>query len=335
MYGNLRPGAGGPTRFAPDEALEAMERGGEAPPSFADISWQLLLLVSAEFLLFATVVVPLLPNDNWGDSVSNFWLDYSWIAAATCLPYILLTLPVAVGYTWFIQAWPWNGLVWLIIVGSLASVVHIASVATDPRGVFCGCCSISGLLILFSALRIFFPSAASFAKTPLAFVVAVVWQTAVFVPIFFASALSSFSALGAGIASLVCSVCLIAEFRLIENKTSVLAVKHGSKPIEHRLSDLSRMSSQIEAEIFAEPLVDPFTWAIWVNCASWRFLFQSLILLQKLVLQFFLASVLALVWLWKQVVTCFARRVDPKWLTPTIVGKFVNVAATASVARTT
>lgn len=316
MYGNLRPNKLEEGRVEPETAAEP-------PTEYALVSWQLLLLMAAEFLLFAAVVVPLLPNDNWGTSVSDFWLHYSWIAAVTCFPYIFLTLPVAVGYTWFIQKWPWNTIVWACIVVSLASVVHIASVATDPRGVFVGCVSIACLMILFSGLALF--DRISFAKSPIAFLIGFVWQTAVFLPVFFFGALGTFSSVGAGCASLICSVMLISEFRLIENRTSVLVTEVNESP-----DDLFDDSIKSANATITATLIDPFTQAIWINCASWRFLFQSLILLQKIILQFFLAIVLGIVWLSKRLFSCFARRVDPKWLTPTIVGKLINVATTAT-----
>ena len=316
MYGNLRPG--GLAGRGNNVDLEAQTTVSDED-KFTPISWQLLMLVSAEFLLFGTVVVPLLSNDGWGMSVSSFWESYSWIAAGTCLPYIFLTLPVAVGYTWFIQKWPWNAVVWAGIVVSLASVCHIASVATDPRGVFVGLCSIATMLFCFSILRMF--DKISFAKSGISFVVAFVWVAAFFLPVYFVSALGPHSSLGGALATLICSVCVIAEFRLIENQTSIVSPSEPPKQFARSTSSLPDCGIYVQ---------DPFTLAIWINCASWRFIFQSVILFEKVFLQGLLAVIIGVQWAWKRTLSCFARRVEPKWLTPTIVGKVINVAATAT-----
>ena len=284
MYGNLRPAT--VTRAAPDIECMPPSQNFSSPTVLVDISWQLVLLVCAEFLAFATVVVPLLPHDEYENNIETFWDNYSWIAAATCVPYILLTLPVAVGYTWFVQGWPLNAITWMVIVCSLASVVHIASVATDPRGVFLGCCSISLLLCVLSLLRLF--DKLSFSKSPIAFVLALIWQSVVFLPIYFVGALGPYSTLGSAVASVICSVCLIAEFRLIENQTSVpmespTRTDEQSQPRSNNpASKLSKSFSSLKSLT----VQDPFTMSVWVNCASWRFLFQSVILAQKIFLQF-------------------------------------------------
>ena len=146
MYGNLKPGGRDPVALRVDSYLGSLDKPVPVAPT--PIAWELVLLLAAEFLSFAVVLTPLIVDNASDREIETFWRTYSLLALAACGPYILLTTPVAAGYSWFVQRWPLNLVTWLFIILSLACVVHIASVPTDPRGVFIGCCSITSYLLL-------------------------------------------------------------------------------------------------------------------------------------------------------------------------------------------
>lgn len=209
---------------------------------------------------------------------------------------MLLTAPVAAGYTWVIQRWPWNMIVWIVVVLSLGSVVHISSVATDPRGVFVGLCSISGYLLFLTVLVYY---GAIFFKKPTAFAIGICWQICVFLPIYFVQGLTLYSCIGSGITSVICCTFFAAELRLIENETV----------------GLGYLDNQ-----------DPFSVCIWINCAGWRFFVQILILFNKIVLQFLLALLKGLLSVGRFVVAKFAEVTPSRWYTPRTAQKVVNMA---------
>jgi hypothetical protein len=248
MYGNLK--------HAVEHDPIMLEPGLEEvdAPHFPGVPWHLVLLLSAEFTAFALLLTPLLPDTAQRASIEDFWLQHSLIALAAFGLYVLLTAPVAVGHVWLVQRWPLSLVAWLLMTVSVGAVVHILSVSTDPRGIFVGCISVSSFLLLVALLRVF--ECMRFDSW-VPFVAAVFWPLLFFLPADLCELVSGKSAIGSPIASVVVAVFVLAELRLIEQGT-LIGMGRG---------DLWR---------------DPFSVSVWINCGTWRFLVQGVILLEKL-----------------------------------------------------
>lgn len=260
----------------------------------SSVSWELVLLLSAEFLSFAVVLLPLIPQDDTAKSMGAFWDQYRLVSLAACLPYVALTVPVAIGYYWFLSGVKINILVWMTIVLSLAFVCHIASVTTDPRGVFVGTMSLAVYLLILTGcigFRVNFVR----LNSVWVFVFALLWPIIVFLPIYLVQGLSLESTIGSCIATGTASVFLTCELRLMENGMQV---------------------SELETS-------DPFTRAIWVNCATWRFLVQVCILGQKVAFHIFARCLHALAMGWRWIITLCARRTPSHWLTPQTIKRII------------
>ena len=298
MYGNLNPGEVAHEIIGNPSSIPSV--GSSSVSSMTKksiITWELLILLTSEFLVFSLLLTPLIPDNSTTRDIESFWTSYTLLAFAACAPYILLTAPVAAGYTWIIQKWPWNMIVWIIVVLSLGSVVHISSVRTDPRGVFVGLCSISSYLLFLTVLVYY---RAIFFKRPTAFAIGIVWQICVFLPIYFVQGLTLYSCIGSGISSVICCTFFAAELRLIENETVVLGYLDTN---------------------------DPFSVCIWINCASWRFFIQMFILFNKILLQLILAILRGFLKVGKFIITKFVQITPSRWFTPKTAQKVVNIAS--------
>ena len=287
MYGNLKPGGRDPVALRVDSYLGSLDKPVPVAPT--PIAWELVLLLAAEFLSFAVVLTPLIVDNASDREIETFWRTYSLLALAACGPYILLTTPVAAGYSWFVQRWPLNLVTWLFIILSLACVVHIASVPTDPRGVFIGCCSITSYLLLLVVV-VYFEKFPSFVD----FFFAIFWHLIAFLPAYLAGAITGGSALGGWAASALCCVYFGAELRLVRSGAVI------------------GLSS-------AHSLRDPFTVGVWINCATWRFLVQLLILSQKFFFQSLSLLGAGIVKGWRKVVSAIVRLTPAQWFTPVTV----------------
>ena len=298
MYGGVVPGTNriGIVDSSPVAPVATgLDEGGKN--RVIEITWKLIVLLSAEFLSFADVVIPLISKDDGSMEISNFWEKHSLIALAACAPYILVTAPIAMGYNWYIRKWPWNLLVWIIIVLSLAFVCHIASVTTDPQGVFVGTCSISLLLLFLGATRSF-----RNRKKINPYLICFLWQLIIFFPMYFTHTLTMWTSICSGIASIVTSWFLQSELRLMENG-QVVIVGHDQEKDD-----------------------DPFIVAIWINCATWRFMVQGIIICQKIFFQFLsiiVVSVLVVGWKW--IISKFAKKTPKIWLTPETLQRIIKI----------
>jgi hypothetical protein len=267
------------------------------PDRMSSISWELILLLSAEFLTFGIVLLPLISDDEDAYLMNAFWKEYELVSIAACVPYICLTVPIAVGYHWFLKSTHINMLVWATIVASLAFVCHILSVITDPRGIFLGNCCLAGYMLVLAAASGVRMRCIQLDSGWL-FLFALIWPPCVFLPVYSVGGLTVNSTIGSCIATVLCSIFLTSELRLV-NKGVTLPSSYGN-------------------------YIDPFTVAIWINCGTWRFLLQLLILIQKL---FFHSIGLCFQWLgnaWRWTVSLFAQRAPTNWLTPPTLKRFAG-----------
>lgn len=214
------------------------------------VPWNLVLLLSAEFTVFAILLTPLLPDTAVRAAIENFWAEYSLLALAAVGLYVVLTAPVAAGHMWVVQRWPLNLVAWILVVLSMGSVVHISSVSTDPRGIFLCCVSLASFLLVCTVLRISYDSW-------LVFLVALLWQVLVFVPSALAQLVTGTSAYVSPICCAVVAVFLVAELRLIEKRAVIGLEDNGGV------------------------WYDPFSVSVWINCGTWRFLVQVVIFAEK------------------------------------------------------
>jgi hypothetical protein len=249
------------------------------------LSWELLMLLSAEFLIFSLLLSPLLPYSDMQGSIETFWLEYPFSSLVTFGIFFLLTIPVAAGYTWFVRKWPWNMVTWFMVVGSVGATVHIVSVLTNPRGTFVMTTGIGGLLFVFSILRLL--DVLLFTGfTP--WLVSIACLAICFLPICLVGLLSFPTVYVAPLCGLGISLFFLAELRLME----------------------------IGATVNAKLLKDPFTVCVWVNCAMWRFLVQVALLGIKLLLH---ATIWLLAFMWKSVkwtIASLFSLVPRRWWTP-------------------
>jgi FtsH-binding integral membrane protein len=285
MYGNLRQAAGTVERFKPPAHQKVMIH--QSPPISNILEWELIMLLSAEFLAFAALLTPLLPDTEMRDQIEKFWFSHSLLSLAALSLFIMLTVPVSAGYTWFIKRWPWNMVTWMLIVVSMGSALHIVSVVTDPRGIFLGCVVVGTILLAFSALRMLnrikFTGYVSWLSSA-------VWLAAVFLPVCLTHQLSLWSTYGSPAAAVVTMTFILAEFRLMETGTTF-----GLVPSVN----------------------DPYTLSIWLNCAVWRFLVQLGLLLIKWSLHL-AVWILKTVWASiKWTISALLSLVPRRWWTPT------------------
>ena len=311
------------------------------------ISWELILLLSAEFLTFGLVEVPLLSFDSDAQAEITFIKENRWLSPTVLAAYVLLTLPIAMGYNWFIQKWPIDLLVMLGIYTSLGAVCHVSSVYTNPEGVFVGCLSVSSFLFTLSIVKFFISPNNKyflFSKLYIA-LVGILWQTTVFLTLYLVGdVLTPKSCLGSGLVSLGVTLFIIAELRLIENRICVFFTNQDKRlmnkqirrksvtrsfstlqipPPQETISQIMRKESAAEKGRILER--DPFTLVIWINCATWRFLVQFILLLQKLIVEFISIFFLSLLAIWKWIVSLFAKKTPGEWLTPETLKKIFRI----------
>ena len=280
MYGNLKhavvetESTWDPESFELETEIESV------------LNWELILLLSAEFFVLALILTPLLPSTAINESIEAFWAEHRLVSLATFGIFFLITIPVSAGYRWFIRGWPYNLLIWALVVVSVAATVHISSVFADPRGIFTGCLAIGSILLILAIACRF----AWFDFTGSApWIVAISFMTVCFLPICLGGLLGFPSVFAAPTAALGAAVFILAEFRLMERGMTVgLGTRHD----------------------------DPFTMSIWVNCSIWRFLVQVILLVLKLLLH---TSVWSLQLLWrcfKWSIASMFSLVPRRWWTP-------------------
>ena len=324
-----------------------------------DISWELIMLLSAEFLLYGLVEIPLLSLESDAVAEANFIKENVWLAPTVLTAYVLLTLPIAMGYNWFIQQWPLDLVVMLGIYTSLAAVCHVASVYTNPAGVFVGCISLSLFLFILSIIKTLVNSDNKifrFSKMYIA-IAGILWQVLVFLTLYLiGDVLSPITCLGSGIVAIGVTIFILAELRLIENKICVFFTLQDRRTANNKLTNkgvtrsftsfVSRIGrdrdhpdspgppekttsavartekSHEKAKILER---DPFTLAIWINCATWRFLVQIILLLQKLIVEFFSIIFLSIIAVWRWIVSLFAQKTPGDWFTPETVRKLFRI----------
>jgi hypothetical protein len=112
----------------------------------------------------------------------------------------------------------------------------------------------------------------------------------VFVFIGFVRGLSLVSTAGAGSVTTVICVFLLSELRMIEMGSVV------------GLSDSDQR--------------DPFTVSVYINCASWRFMLQLLILVQKFFLNLIYSMVYGVINAWRLVVMFLFNLMPARWWSP-------------------
>jgi hypothetical protein len=311
----------------------------EATLDLLDISWELILLLSAEFLIYGLAEIPLMSSESDAVNETNFIKDNRWLTPTVLSVYILLTLPVAMGYNWFIQQWPLDLIVMLGIYTSLAAVCHLASVYSNPSGVFVGCCSLSLFLFILSIVKFCIPLGNkffSFSNIYLA-LIGIAWHVIVFLVIYLVGGiLTPFTCLGSAIVAVVVTIFILAELRLIENKICVFFTQHDNR-IDRKQAGFPPPSISViaraEAEVRKERILerDPFTLAIWINCATWRFLIQLAILLQKIIFEIVSLFFLSLLAIWRFIVSLFAQRTPGNWLAPETVRKLFRLNKATNV----
>jgi hypothetical protein len=287
MYGNLKQAAGRVERYVVDaeQALESVPE--DKLPCNSVLEWELLMLMSAEFIAFAALIAPLVPETDTRTVIEKFWSQHYLISLVALGVFVAITLPISAGYMWFVQKWPWNMVTWLLVVVSIGSALHIVSVLTDPRGTFVGCISVGTLLLFFSLLRLvnkviftgFFVWLLSF-----------IWLAIVYLPICLLNVLHSWSLYIAPVLTAGTVLFVLAELRLMETGTTVGFFPSAS---------------------------DPYTLSVWVNCGVWRFFIQFLTLVIK---QTFHGLVWLVSTIWKTFKWCISSMfglVPTRWWTPT------------------
>ena len=288
MYGSLKHAAESEGPFAMQATVHSFELShiSDEPEETRLLGWELIMLLSAEFLIFALILTPLLPDTDSRDSIESFWSLHPWVSLATFGVFFLITIPVAAGYTWFILRWPFNMCVWVLVVVSVGATVHICSVFSDPRAVFLDAIAISCMLFVFSVVRM----AGWVRFTGIGpWILATASLVVVFLPATLGRLLTVPSIYSAPATALVCAVFILAEFRLIE-RGAVFALTSSEN--------------------------DPFTLSVWVNCGIWRFLVQLAFLVLKFALH-------ATIWIistgWRSVkwtVASLFSLVPRRWWTP-------------------
>lgn len=299
MYGTIQPLDGGQPHVFGEVRVRWPVHGGSSASiekNRSAVTWELVLLMTSEFLTFALLLTPLIPDTETSRDIESFWRTYRFLALAACVPYLLLTAPVAIGYTWVLRRWPTSIIVWSVVVLSLGTVVQIASVSTDPRGVFVGTCSIGGYLMLLSLLTYY--DTIRYSK-PTAFALGFFWHCAVFVPVYFTDGVSLYSSIGSATASIVCTTFIVAELRIMESG-SLIGLSAGER-------------------------YDPFTLAIWTNCGSWRFVVQVYIFCTKLFFQCLELFFGGIIKAWRFIVSKFVQCTPSQWFTPKTARKVANL----------
>lgn len=288
MYGSLKHAADAEGPFSLEEAMHSfqIEHKSDTSEETPLLGWELIMLLSSEFLIFALILTPFLPDSDSQGAIASFWTENPFVSLGTFAVFLLITIPVSAGYTWFILRWPFNMLVWAFVVLSVGATVHICSVFTDPKAVFVEAIAISAMLLVFSFSRMIgmirFTGVAPWVLAAGSLVI-------VFMPMALGDLLTSPSVYAAPAAAAVCAVFIIAEFRLIERGATFALISSKN---------------------------DPFTLSVWVNCGIWRFLVQLASLLLKLALH---ASIWLLSSGWRTVKWCVASLfslVPRRWWTP-------------------